>query len=42
LQHAIGVKGIWASYPVTYGCALVLQALYFFGVWKRRPLRRLV
>nr|WP_283254379.1 MATE family efflux transporter [Ramlibacter paludis] len=42
LQHAIGVKGIWASYPVTYGCALVLQALYFFGVWKRKPLRRLV
>jgi putative MATE family efflux protein len=42
LQEAIGVKGIWASYPVTYGCALVLQAAYFFGVWKRQPLRKLV
>jgi Na+-driven multidrug efflux pump len=42
LQQAIGVKGIWASYPVTYGCALLLQAAYFYGVWRRRPLRRLV
>jgi putative MATE family efflux protein len=42
LQQTMGVKGIWASYPVTYGCALLLQALYFFGVWKRKPLRKLV
>jgi putative MATE family efflux protein len=42
LQRAVGVKGIWISYPVTYLCALVLQALYFYGVWKRKPIRRLV
>lgn len=41
-QQAIGVKGVWASYPVTYVCALVLQGLYFYGVWRRRPIRRLV
>lgn len=41
-QRLAGVKGIWVSYPVTYGCALVLQALYFYGVWKRQPIRRLV
>lgn len=41
-QRAMGIKGVWVSYPVTYGCALVLQALYFYGVWKRQPLRRLV
>jgi putative MATE family efflux protein len=41
-QRALGVKGIWVSYPVTYACALVLQALYFYGVWKRKPIRRLV
>lgn len=41
-QHAIGVKGVWASYPVTYVCALLLQGLYFFGVWKRKPIHRLV
>jgi Na+-driven multidrug efflux pump len=42
LQQVIGVKGIWAGYPVTYGTALLLQAGYFYGVWKRLPLRRLV
>ncbi|RYF43348.1 MAG: hypothetical protein EOO25_03515 [Comamonadaceae bacterium] len=41
-QHALGVKGVWASYPVTYVCALLLQGLYFYGVWKRKPIRRLV
>jgi putative MATE family efflux protein len=42
LQRTVGVKGIWISYPITYACALVLQALYFYGVWKRKPIRRLV
>ena len=41
-QHALGAKGVWVSYPVTYLCALVLQAGYFFAVWKKRPVRRLV
>jgi Na+-driven multidrug efflux pump len=41
-QSAIGVKGIWVAYPLTYGCALLLQAAYFYGVWKRRPIARLV
>jgi len=42
LQQVMGVKGIWVAYPVTYTCALLLQAVYFFGVWKRQPVRRLV
>lgn len=41
-QQVLGVRGIWVAYPVTYACALVLQALYFYGVWKRRPIARLV
>ena len=41
-QHALGVRGVWVSYPVTYLCALVLQGLYFFARWKQQPLRRLV
>ncbi|MEO5671550.1 MAG: MATE family efflux transporter [Ramlibacter sp.] len=41
-QQAAGVKGVWAAYPVTYVCALVLQGLYFFGVWKKKPIRRMV
>lgn len=42
LQPVWGLEGIWASYPLTYLCALVLQATYFHTVWRRRPLQRLV
>lgn len=35
LDGVLGLQGIWASYPLTYACALVLQAAYFHGVWKR-------
>lgn len=41
-QQLLGVKGIWASYPLTYGTALLLQAGYFYGVWRQRPIRRLI
>lgn len=41
-QQALGVKGVWASYPVTYACALLLQGVYFWTVWKKKPVRRLV
>ena len=40
--------GRWAcrasglSYPLTYACALALQAAYFYGVWKKREVVRLV
>ncbi|NML42936.1 MATE family efflux transporter [Ramlibacter sp. G-1-2-2] len=42
LENALGLQGIWVAYPLTYACALVLQTLYFYGVWKRRPIARLV
>lgn len=42
LQPLWGLEGIWASYPLTYLCALLLQASYFFAVWRKRPLQRLV
>jgi putative MATE family efflux protein len=41
-QQVFGVAGIWVSYPATYACGLLLQAAYFYGVWKRRPITRLV
>jgi putative MATE family efflux protein len=41
-QQALGVRGVWASYPVTYVIALVLQGLYFYGWWRGRPIQRLV
>ncbi|MBA3595698.1 MAG: MATE family efflux transporter [Polaromonas sp.] len=39
---AFGLPGIWASYPATYAVALLLQAAYFYGVWKKKPIRKLV
>lgn len=42
MQQLLGLQGIWASYPLTYLCALALQATYFYAVWRRRPITRLV
>ncbi|WP_428001228.1 MATE family efflux transporter [Acidovorax sp.] len=42
LQQQLGLQGIWASYPLTYLCALVLQTTYFYAVWRKRPITRLV
>jgi Na+-driven multidrug efflux pump len=42
LQQLAGLKGIWMSYPLTYLCALLMQAAYFYGIWKRKPIVRLV
>lgn len=41
-DQALGLRWIWLAYPATYGTALLLQAAYFHGVWKRRPIRSLV
>ncbi|RZJ24674.1 MAG: MATE family efflux transporter [Haliea sp.] len=41
-SQALGLRGIWASYPATYAIAFLLQAAYFYGVWKKKPLRKLV
>jgi putative MATE family efflux protein len=42
LERSLGVTGVWTAYPITYAAALVLQALYFHGVWKRKGIERLV
>lgn len=30
----LGIHGLWLAYPATYGCALLLQALYFYRIWR--------
>jgi len=42
LDRAWGMRGIWFAYLVTYGCALVLQSSYFYAVWRRKPIVKLV
>ena len=39
--RAFGLPGIWLAYPVTYGCGLVLQALYYYFVFRKKPIQAL-
>jgi putative MATE family efflux protein len=41
-NRTVGLPGIWMAHPATYLIGLTLQASYFYGVWKKKPLRRLV
>ncbi len=41
-SQTFGLRGIWMSYPATYAVALLLQASYFYGVWKKKPIRKLL
>jgi putative MATE family efflux protein len=42
LSRAIGLKGVWAAYPIVFCAMFVLQLGYYTLVWRRRPLQRLV
>lgn len=42
LSRAVGVQGVWMAYPITFFCALLMQAAYYQWVWRRLPIVRLV
>lgn len=42
VDRTLGVRWLWVTYLVTYGCGALLQCAYYFGVWRRRPVQRLV
>jgi putative MATE family efflux protein len=42
LSHARGLDGVWLAYPITFTAMLVLQALYYKLVWKKRKIVRMV
>ena len=41
-SQTFGLRGIWMSYPATYAVALLLQTAYFFVVWKKKPILKMV
>jgi Na+-driven multidrug efflux pump len=42
LSHgSLGLRGVWVAYPVAFIVALTLQSTYYFGVWRRKPIRAL-
>jgi Na+-driven multidrug efflux pump len=42
LSRAIGLKGVWAAYPIVFCAMFVLQMGYYLAVWRRRAIRRLI
>jgi putative MATE family efflux protein len=42
LSHGpLGLRGVWYAYPIAFAVSLSLQAAYYFGVWRRQPIRAL-
>ncbi|WP_249143095.1 MATE family efflux transporter [Bradyrhizobium liaoningense] len=42
LSRTIGLKGVWAAYPIVFCAMFVLQMGYYFLVWRKRATRRLI
>jgi putative MATE family efflux protein len=42
LSRAIGLKGIWAAYPITFCSMFLLQMSYYMLVWRKRKVQRLI
>ncbi len=42
LSRSIGFDGVWYGYPCAFIAALLMQLAYYYLVWKRKPLKRLV
>lgn len=42
LSRTIGLEGVWAAYPIVFCAMLALQMGYYFLVWRRSAIRRLV
>ncbi len=42
LSHRVGLNGVWMAYPINFLAMLALQTAYYHGVWRKKPIRRLV
>ena len=42
LSRRMGLDGVWYGYPAAFIAALAMQLAYYYLVWKRKPLVRLV
>jgi putative MATE family efflux protein len=42
LSRTIGLKGVWAAYPIVFCAMFVLQMGYYLLVWRKQAIRRLV
>ncbi|MCP3372398.1 MATE family efflux transporter [Bradyrhizobium cajani] len=42
LSRTVGLKGVWAAYPIVFCAMFLLQMGYYFLVWRKRAIRRLI
>ena len=42
LSRTIGLKGVWAAYPIVFCAMFALQMGYYLLVWRKRAIRRLI
>ncbi len=42
LSHRVGLNGVWMAYPINFIAMLALQTAYYRGVWRKKPIRKLV
>jgi Na+-driven multidrug efflux pump len=42
LSRTVGLKGVWAAYPIVFCAMFVLQMGYYLLVWRKRAIRRLM
>ena len=42
LSRTIGLAGVWAAYPIVFCAMFGLQMGYYFLVWRKRAIRRLI
>jgi putative MATE family efflux protein len=42
LSGRIGIDGIWIAYPIAFSAMLVMQLAYYWLVWRRKRIARLI
>ena len=42
LSRTIGLEGIWIAYAAAFSAMMLMQGAYYWFVWRKRPIRKLV
>lgn len=42
LSGRFGIDGVWMAYPIAFVAMLAMQASYYWFVWRKKPIRRLI
>ena len=39
---SLGLNGIWTAYATSFATMLVVQAIYYWFFWRKKPIKKLV